>query len=141
MCTDSSANAAWLYMRSGDLDIKGPFSSLHTLVYLDDGVIKLTGGGSFTWTAPTEGPFSGLGAWAEKGGSYDVAGGGTVTMSGAFFTPFADAMSISGGGTWDVKGAQFISRRLTASGGANLTMAPNPVVALTLPPREGFLIR
>ena len=141
MCTDSSANAAWLYMRSGDLDIKGPFSSLHTLVYIDDGVIKLTGGGSFTWTAPTEGPFSGLGAWAEKGGSYDVTGGGTVTMSGAFFTPFADAMSISGGGTWDVKGAQFISRRLTASGGANLTMAPNPVVALTLPPREGFLIR
>ena len=62
-------------------------------------------------------------------------------MAGAFFTPYANAMTISGGGVWDVRGAQFISRRLTASGGANLTMAPNPIVALTLPPREGFLIR
>jgi len=141
MCTNSSANAGWLYMRSGDLDIKGPFTANHTMSYIGDGVIKLTGGGSFTWTAPTEGPFAGLAAWAEKPGSYDVAGGGTVKMAGAFFTPYANAMSISGGGVWDVKSAQFISRRLTASGGANLTMAPNPVVALTLPPREGFLIR
>ena len=141
MCTDSSANAAWLYMRSGDLDIKGPFTANRTMVLINDGAIKLTGGGSFTWTAPTEGPFSGLASWAEKPGSYAVTGGGVVTMAGAFFTPYANAMSISGGGNWDVRGAQFISRRLTASGGANLTMAPNPVVALTLPPREGFLIR
>ena len=40
------------------------------MVYFDDGVIKLTGGGSFTWTAPTEGPFAGLAAWAEKPGAY-----------------------------------------------------------------------
>ena len=70
-----------------------------------------------------------------------ILGGGTVTMAGAFFTPYANDMAISGGGIWDVRGAQFISRRLSASGGANLTMAPNPVVALVLPPREGFLIR
>jgi hypothetical protein len=141
MCTDSSANAAWLYMRAGDLDIKGPFTANHTMVLINDGVIKLTGGGSFTWTAPTEGPFAGLGSWAEKPGSYDVTGGGVVTMAGAFFTPYANAISISGGGVWNVRQAQFISRRLTASGGANLTMAPDPIVALTLPPREGFLIR
>jgi hypothetical protein len=141
MCTDSSSNAGWLYLRAGDLDIKGPFTANHTVVYIHDGFIKLTGGGSFSWTTPTEGPFAGLSAWAEKPGAYAVTGGGVVTMSGAFFTPFANDMHISGGGSWDVKGAQFISRRLTASGGANLTMAPNPIVALTLPPREGFLIR
>ena len=141
MCTSSSSNAAWLYMRSGDLDIKGSFFATHTLVHFRNGLIKLTGGGSFTWTAPTEGPFAGLAAWAEKPGAYDVAGGGNVTMAGAFFTPFANPMNITGGGIWDVKGAQFISRRLTASGSANLTMAPNPISALTLPPREGFLIR
>ena len=141
MCTNSSSNAAWLYIRSGDLDVKDKFFANHTMVYFGDGIIKVTGGGSFTWTAPTEGPFAGLAAWAEKPGAYQVTGGGSVMMAGAFFTPYANAMNISGGGVWDVKGAQFISRRLTASGGANLTMAPNPVVALTLPPREGFLIR
>jgi hypothetical protein len=141
MCTSSSSNAAWFYMRSGDLDVKGPFFATNTLVHFGDGVIKLTGGGSFTWTAPTEGPFAGLAAWAEKPGAYQVTGGGNVTMAGAFFTPYANAMNISGGGNWDVRGAQFISRRLTASGGANLTMAPNPISALTLPPKEGFLIR
>ena len=62
-------------------------------------------------------------------------------MAGAFFTPYANDMAISGGGLWNVRGAQFISRRLTAIGGATLVMAGNPVVALTLPPREGFLIR
>ncbi len=141
MCTSSSSNAAWFYMRGGDLDVKGPFTAHDTMMYFHDGVIKLTGGGSFTWTSPTEGPFKGLSAWAEKGGSYQITGGGIVKMAGAFFTPFANAMTISGNGVWDVRGAQFISRRLTASGGANLTMAPNAISAIVLPPREGFLIR
>ena len=105
------------------------------------GVIKLTGGGSFTWTSPSEGAFAGLSAWSEKAGTYQVTGGGNVEMSGAFFTPYANAMTISGNGFWNVRGAQYISRRLTASGGAVLIMAPNPVSAVVLPPREGFLIR
>jgi hypothetical protein len=141
LCSSSSAKASWVYMRAGDLDIKGPFSAFKTMVYFHNGAIKLTGGGSFTWTAPTEGPFAGLAAWAEKPDAYQITGGGTVTMAGAFFTPFANSMNISGGGIWNVKEAQYISRRLSASGGAILTMAPNPVTALTLPPKEGFLIR
>ena len=46
----------------------------------------------------TDGPFAGLSAWAEKPGSYQITGGGIVEMAGAFFTPFANEMTISGNG-------------------------------------------
>jgi hypothetical protein len=142
LCHDSSTNAAWVYMRSGNLDFSGSLFAKGTMIYQHNGYIKLSGQADLDWTAPTEGPFAGLAAWSELASSqYAVGGGGNVRMAGAFFTPYANAMDVGGSGTWDVQNAQYISRRINFVGGATLRMAPDPVTALTLPPREGFLIR
>jgi hypothetical protein len=141
LCTHSSPKAAFVYVRNGDLDVKHRFEAKHTMVHLANGTIKVTGGGGLNWTAPTEGPFRGLAAWSERPGAYSLAGGANVTMAGAFFTPFADPMSISGGGGWDVREAQYISQRIEFSGNSTLTMAPNPVEAVPVFPKKGFLIR
>jgi hypothetical protein len=147
LCTHSSPGAAWVYLRNGGLDVKHQLNAAHTAIYVNNGGLIATGGGGMNWTAPVEGPFAGLAAWSEaasnnsSGVDYSLGGGANVTMSGAFFTPYADAMKIAGGGGWNVRNAQYISRRLVFSGNSTLTMAPNAVTALTLPPKEGFLIR
>jgi hypothetical protein len=145
LCHGSTAKAAWVYMRSGDIDISGTLSAKHTMIYLDHdtpGIIKLSGQARVHWTAPTEGPFAGLAGWSERRStSYAIGGGGGVTMAGAFFTPYANAIDVGGSGAWDVRNAQYISQRINFVGGATLRMAPDPVTALTPPPRKGFLIR
>jgi hypothetical protein len=142
-CISSASDAAaFMYMRSGDLNLGGgAFNGRHTMVYLSpSSFVKGSGGSPPSWTAPTEGPFAGLALWAEASGAFNISGGSGVTLQGSFFTPFADELSLSGGGTWGQQHAQFISYRLKVTGGSSLTMAPDEF-SFQLPPEAGVLIR
>ncbi|WP_421120746.1 hypothetical protein ACE2AJ_05435 [Aquihabitans daechungensis] len=139
----SSARAAFVYVRKGDLNLGGGgFNAKNTTVYLSPtSVMKGSGGSPPAWSAPTEGPFAGLALWAEAPGAFTISGGAGVTLRGTFFTPFADELTLTGGGDWGQQNAQFISYRLKVSGGSILAMAPDPSVAVNLPPPAATLIR
>ena len=141
--TSSSTRAAFAYVRNGDWTLGGgTFTAKATMLYLSpNSVLKGSGGSPPSWTAPTEGPFAGLALWAEAAAAFTVAGGAGVSLRGTFFTPFANELTLTGGGDWGQQNAQFISYRLKVSGGSNLTMAPDPTSAVILPPEAASLIR
>jgi hypothetical protein len=139
----SSARASFIYVRGGDWNLGGgTFNGKQTVVYLGgNSVVKATGGAPPKWSAPIEGPFAGLSLWAESPGAFNISGGAGVALSGTFFTPFANDLSLSGGGNWGQQNAQFISYRLTVTGGSILELAPDPNTAVLLPPPAATLIR
>ncbi|CAN5911037.1 hypothetical protein BH23ACT2_BH23ACT2_25700 [soil metagenome] len=139
---ESSEKASFAYLRNGDLDIKGTVDGRRLMVYLSDSsALNLSGGAGPRWSAPTEGPFTGLALWGEKNDSgMSITGGGAMALRGTFFLPHA-TLNISGGGAMDQQQAQFISYRLKVSGGAGLRLAPDPSTAVSLPPKAASLIR
>jgi Flp pilus assembly protein TadG len=140
--TSSSSTAAWVYQRSGEWKVTGGFLTVrNTAVIMDDGYLQVAGGAPPTWTAPTVGPFEGLSYWSETSSSkYSMTGGAGVQLAGVFFTPEARPFSLSGGGTWGQQAAQFISFRLSVSGGGEATLVPSSNL-IGLPNRTGLLIR
>lgn len=139
--TSSSAEAAVLWMRSGDLSATGGVIDIsRTTVVADTGAVKVSSAIP-SMTAPIEGPFSGLALWANGGGGHQISGGAGVELSGTFFTPEAAPFKLTGGGNWGQQKAQFITYRLAVSGGGVLTMAPEPNSVISLPPVAGTLIR
>jgi hypothetical protein len=140
-CTGtSSANAAFVYVRSGDWNMTGGLLDIdHAFVYMS-GYLKVASAAP-SWSGPTEGPFAGIALWTEKSSNkFQINGGAGVDLNGIFFTPEADPMSLSGGGDWGQLHAQFVSYRVAVSGGGILTMAPDPQ-SIALPPRDLQLIR
>ena len=149
---NSSANAATVYLR-GDTSTmlstsgSGTINANHVFVYGGTGAIAASGNPPF-WTAPVEGPFSGLAYWSDMPptasaglrSSYTVTGGSGATLTGTFFTPEASPFKLTGGGNWGQQHAQFISYQLTVTGNANLTISPDPN-AIAPPPPNGYLIR
>ena len=143
-CIDqSSAGAAWVYQRDGNLTLTGgALLANHTAIYQHTGYFEMAGGSPPNWTAPTEGPLKGLAVWSEAdSGKYKITGGAEMILEGTFFTPGADPMTISGGSPVTPIKAQFISRKLTVNGGANLDLTPDPTSGLFLPPEPPLLIR
>jgi hypothetical protein len=140
---ESAATSAWVAFTRGDLEFGGgTFNANHTTVHLgDSSVVKGSGGSPPAWTAPSEGPFTGLALWAEAPGAYTVSGGSGVSLQGTFFTPNADELTLTGGGNWGQQNAQFISYRLKVTGGSNLTLSPDRTSAVQTPPRAATLIR
>ncbi|WP_421120544.1 hypothetical protein ACE2AJ_04320 [Aquihabitans daechungensis] len=140
---DSSAKSALIYVRKGDWNLGGgAFNAKNTAVYLSpESILKGSGGSPPSWTAPTEGAFAGLALWAEAPGAFTISGGAGVSLRGTFFTPFADELTLTGGGNWGQQNAQFITYRLKVTGGSHLTMAPDPTSAVILPPEAPTLIR
>ena len=144
LCVGTAAQtAAFVYVR-GSHDISmtgGSFVANNAMVYVNDGIVSVNSAPP-TWLAPTDGPFKGLALWAEKSSSgFSMAGGAGVNLRGSFFTPEAAPFSLTGGGNWAQQNAQFISYQLKVSGGGQLAMAPDPNIAITVPPEAGVLIR
>ncbi|MEO5842913.1 MAG: Tad domain-containing protein [Acidimicrobiales bacterium] len=139
--TESSPSAAFVYVRSGNWDITGGTINLNrTMVYQSNGYVKVASA-TPNWTAPTEGPFAQLSLWSEKSSNkFQINGGAGVSLEGIFFTPEADPLSLSGSGDWGQLRAQFISYRVSVSGGATLTMSPDESM-ISLPPTSNALIR
>jgi hypothetical protein len=144
IATCSSQQAALMYMRKGNLVVNGggSFDLRNTALYEDGGYLNFGGGGTPAWSAPLEGPFRSLAYWDEyESGSYSVNGGASMSLSGIFFTPFADPFSISGGSPTAQQDAQFVSRKVSISGGGTLNLAPKESDAISLPPPAAILIR
>ena len=142
--TQSSADAAWVYLRSGgDIQMTGGvLTAMATMIYLDSGYFSVAGGAPPVWQAPTEGPFSGLAVWAElSSNKFQINGGASMDLRGTFFTPEAKPMSISGGAPVNPQQAQFVSYRLAVSGGASLRLEPNLLNQISIPETTPILIR
>jgi hypothetical protein len=141
-CLDqSSAKGSFVYVRSGNWDITGGSLNLQRVtVYQSNGYVKVASA-TPNWTAPTEGPFAQLSLWSEKASNkFQINGGAGISLEGIFFTPEADPLSLSGGGNWGQLHAQFISYRVSVSGGGILTMTPDESM-ISLPPTSNALIR
>jgi hypothetical protein len=157
--TQSSAHAAFLYQRSGDLEMTGGVLNVNrTMVYQDNGSVKVTGGAPPSWTAPKEAPlggtfadlcttsmpcspFQGLALWSEKSADYTINGGGTLNLEGVFFTPEAQPFKLTGGGGFTPLRAQFIAYQLTVSGGGTLRLVPDARQHVPQSRRAAILIR
>jgi hypothetical protein len=138
----SSANAAWTYMRSGDLTLSGGAINLNnTMLYLASGAVKDNAGSPAVWHAPTEGPFYRLAMWSEKSDVYTLNGGGSLDLRGTFFAPEATPFKLTGGGGSNLLNAQFIADDLTISGGGVLNLVPNAAANLSKGQTKGILIR
>jgi hypothetical protein len=138
---ESSANAAFMYMRDGSWDITGGTLDFDRVTVIqENGYVKISSA-TPNWTAPLEGPFSQLALWSEKSSNkYSISGGAGVSLEGIFFTPEADPLSLAGSGDWGQLKAQFISYRVAVSGGGVLTMTPTDSM-ISLPPMKNLLIR
>lgn len=138
----SSASSAFIYVRNGNWSVTGGVISIkNTFAYQASGYLKVAGGAPPTWTAPTEGPFSGISYWSELSSSqFQINGGAGVTLGGVFFIPEANPFSLSGGGDWGQQHAQFISYRLAVSGNSQAKLVPDPS-AVGIPPKRALLIR
>ena len=139
--SNSSAAAAYVYVRTGDFNLTGGSINFnHVMTYQANGYLKCSADPP-TWLAPTEGRFVGLSYWSEASSNkYQIAGGSGVNLSGVFFTPEADPFGLTGGGNWGQQHAQFISYRLSISGGSIASFAPDVQQAVTIP-TAGYIIR
>ena len=135
--------AAWAYLRDGDLKLTGgALTANRTVIHQDAGYFSVAGGSPPVWSAPTEGPFAGLAVWSElSSNKFQINGGASMQLEGTFFTPEAAPFTISGGAPVVPQQAQFVSYRLSVSGGASLPLSPNPANAVTLPADAPLLIR
>jgi hypothetical protein len=85
---------------------------------------------------------NGLALWAEAPSSnFRINGGAAMELDGVFFTPEADSFQVSGGSPLKPQRAQFISYRLTVTGGGSLVLTPGETRFVRLPPPAPELIR
>jgi hypothetical protein len=133
-----------IFIRDGDL-IKFSQSSIRlaqTMVFLQDGRINIGAGlGGLTWTAPLMGNFEDLALWAETRDLFELGGQATNTLTGTFFTPFADPFELTGQSGQFQTDAQFITRRLVVKGLGLVKMHPDPDRSTPIPIKEVRLIR
>ncbi len=140
---DSAADAAFVFLRNGDLKMTGGVLDVNrAALFLDDGDIQISGGAPPRWTAPRVGPFTALALWAEEPSTrFRINGGASMELEGVFFTPEADAFTLAGGSPLIPQKAQFISYRLAVSGGGTLALDPEGLSLLEFPPEPAVLIR
>jgi hypothetical protein len=139
---ESSAAAAWVFQRSGDIDMSGGlFDANHVTLYQHGGYFRMTGGLP-VWSSPTEGPFTSLAYWSEADSSrFQITGGAAMELTGIFFMPGAHPFTLNGGSPLVPQQAQLIARSAAISGGANLTLAPLEIDPIIIPPPAPLLIR
>ncbi|QNN53153.1 TadE/TadG family type IV pilus assembly protein [Nocardioides mesophilus] len=93
-------------------------------------------GGAQDWSAPNAKPglpanqtdwdnFEDLAMWTETSLPSNIGGNGNMTLQGIFMLPNANPFKIGGTGTQIVTNSQYVVRKLQASGGGVLDMAPD----------------
>lgn len=120
-----------------------------------EGRITVKGTASLDWSAPnvTEGnptpffdDFEDLAFWSETHVGNTIEGSGQVELAGIFFTPNADPFRVAGEkdetgvSKFDLRDAQFFTRRLQVAGGGDLVLAPQPKNAIEIPVLSGFTL-
>ncbi|HEX9848260.1 MAG TPA: hypothetical protein VGB33_07565 [Acidimicrobiia bacterium] len=143
----SASDDYWAFFREGGTILKGAQSSItfnRTFVYLQDGFIDLVGGtGGLTWTAPTDEtyPFEDLALWSESEDPHELGGQAGNTLTGTFFTPYANPFVLKGISGQLQTEAQFLTRRLFVTGFTEVLMRPDPETSTLIPIRGVALIR
>jgi len=121
------------------------------------GNVSVAGGSVVDWTAPNvkDDPddlpddtdfanFEDLALWSETSGAggsaWSVAGSGGLFLSGIYFTPNANPFTLGGGGSINIREAQFITRKLNVVGGGLLAMRPEAHNSVLFPVLGGFTL-
>lgn len=118
-----------------------------TFVYLENGFIDLVGGaGGLTWTAPADipnidYPFEDIALWSESPDPHELGGQSGNTLTGTFFTPYADPFILKGQSGQLQTAAQFFTRKLFVDGFTEVFMKPDPTTSTLVPIRGVSLIR
>lgn len=126
------------------------------------GKIDIGSGAVVDWTAPNKitgrrptseevlltsvpapiSPYEDLGLWTEAGGAQSMSGGGNSHMTGVFFLGNADAFTLAGNSGANVSlSAQFITRRMSVTGGATINLVLNPFDAVPVVVNDMVLVR
>jgi hypothetical protein len=143
---EASADAVWIYQREKGWVMTGGTMTINNGTFvqkLSSGANDFDSrGGGATWSAPTEGPFEALALWSGTDSrDYGINSSGTVIdLEGVFFTPEAD-FELNGGSSLSPQAAQFVSRRLKITGGADLQLTPLGIPLVQIPPQASVLIR
>jgi len=135
-----------VFVRNGDLKKRAQSSIFlnQTMVFLQNGVLDMDGGsGGLTWTAPLlpTSNFEDLALWSETPDLHSIGGQSGNTLTGTFFTPFADPFKLTGQSGQFQTDAQFITRRLEVTGQGEVRMHPDPDRSTPIPIKEVRLIR
>lgn len=137
----------WAFFRTGGNITKvshGSIAFFRTSVYLQDGFIDLVGGsGGLEWTAPSDETyrFEDLALWSESGDQHELGGQSGNTLTGTFFTPYADPFILKGQSGQLQTNAQFLTRKLVLTGFTEVLMKPDPETSTLIPIRGVSLIR
>ena len=132
------------------------------------GVIVINAGANIDWSAPNReksipecphdtacydpalevNELEDLALWVEAAGGSQgikknlISGGSATNMAGVYFLPNADEFTLAGGGSLPIQlNAQFVTRKLTVTGGATVALRPNPTDSVSLPIFTNVLIR
>lgn len=95
-----------------------------------------------TSVPPPVSPYEDLGLWTEAGGAQSMSGGGNSHMTGVFFLGNANAFTLAGNSGANVSlSAQFITRRMSVTGGATVNLVLNPFDAVPVVVNDMVLVR
>lgn len=124
------------YMQGGGFTVNansgGSLTGNGVMIYNDpqstSDKISVQGGGTVNLTAPTSGPYQGILFWQNRNSTVEmnIAGNGSTSLTGLFYAAGAN-LKITGNGSQDVLGSQYISYDLTlgGNGGFNVNWTPN----------------
>jgi hypothetical protein len=126
------------YMRGGfSFSGQGSVTGHGVMIYNDpqsnSDAIDLSGQGAITISPPTEGPYQGISLFQRRDGSdqptVSVSGNGTAPLSitGTFYAASAE-LKVTGNGTQDTIGSQYISNTLKLGGNGSFNVDWNPNV-------------
>jgi len=137
----------WAFFRESGSVTKVAQASItfnRTFVYLEEGFLDLVGGaGGLVWSAPSDETyrFEDLALWSESSDPHELGGQSGNTLTGTFFTPYADPFILKGQSGQLQTDAQFLTRRLFVDGFTEVLMKPDPETSTLIPIRGVALIR
>jgi hypothetical protein len=132
-------NPGIYYMQGGGFSFTGQGSLVANGVMIynapqsNSDTINLQGSGSITMSPPTSGPYQGLSIFQARAPSIqptvNVTGNGTAPLSitGTFYVP-SGPLKVTGNGTQDTIGSQYISDTLTLGGNGSFNVNWNPAI-------------
>ena len=125
------------YMQGGGFNYggQGSLTGVGVMIYNDpqsnSDAISLSGQGAVTMSPPTSGPYQGISLFQRRSGlpqpDLSVTGAGTAPLSitGTFYAAGA-LLKVTGNGTQDTIGSQYISDTLTLGGNGTFNVDWNP---------------
>ena len=89
-------------------------------------MVNINGSGSIVLSPPTDGLYQGISLWQQRSSTNTmyVAGNGGTAMSGTFYVA-GGTLNVTGNGTNNVMGAQYISNLLTLGGNGTVNVVWN----------------